>query len=167
MTVKLDPRFKDEVSEIPGGQNIKRCFQCGTCTAGCPVREVEEKYNPRKIIWMIILGMKDMVLSNDFIWLCSECDTCQERCPQDVRIPDVMNAVKNLLVKEGHIHASLAKRAEQVEKHGTLHSLSMSVSKRRENLGLPQILSENKEVQELFRLTGLNSLKSVQGGKAK
>jgi len=165
MTVKLDPKFKDEVSERPGGQNIKRCFQCGTCTAGCPVREVEEKYNPRKIIWMTILGMRDRVLSNDFIWLCSECDTCQERCPQDVRIPDVMVALKNLAVKRGHIHASFAKRVEQVEKHGTLHSLSMSVNKRRESLGLPQIPSENKEVQELFRLTGLDKLESAQGGK--
>ena len=165
MTVTLDPRFKDEVSKIPGGQNIKRCFQCGTCTAGCPVREVEEKYNPRKIIWMTILGMKDKVLSNDFIWLCSECDTCQERCPQDVRIPDVMDVLKNLAVKEGYIHASFTKRVEQVEKHGTLHSLSMSVNKRRESLGLPPIPSQNKEVQELFRLTGLDKLKSGQGGK--
>ena len=114
---------------------------------------------------MTILGMKDRILSNDFIWLCSECDTCQERCPQDVRIPDVMKALKNLAVKEGHIHPSFAKRVEQVEKYGTLHSMRRSVNNRRENLGLPQIPTENKEVQELFRLTGLNKLKGIRGGK--
>lgn len=160
---KLDPKFKEEVSKIPGGQNIKRCFQCGTCNVGCPVREIEEKYNPRKIIRMTVLGMKERVLSSKFIWLCSACYTCQERCPQDVRISDVMNVLKNMAVKEGYIHSSFAKRVELVGTHGRLFPMSEFDNTKRKEIGLPQIPPKNKEVQELFKLTGLNKLLNTEG----
>ena len=39
---ELDPNFKYDVSAQPGGENIKRCFACGVCTAGCLIREVDE-----------------------------------------------------------------------------------------------------------------------------
>jgi len=42
----LDPKFKYEVAREPGGENIKYCFQCGTCTSGCKVAELDSKYNP-------------------------------------------------------------------------------------------------------------------------
>lgn len=155
---KLDAKFKDAVSKVPGGQNVKRCFQCGTCNVGCPVRDIEEKYNPRKIIRMTILGMRERVLSSDFIWLCSTCYTCQERCPQDVRIPEVMNALKNLAVQEGIIHSSFVKRVELIGTLGRLFPISSFDNKKRQELGLPQIPPENKEVQKLFRLTGLNAI---------
>jgi heterodisulfide reductase subunit C len=162
---KLDPKFKDEVTSVPGGKNIKRCFQCGTCNVGCPVREIEEKYNPRKIIRMTVLGMKERVLTSDFIWLCSACYTCQERCPQDVRIPEVMNALKNLAVKKGYIHNSFAKRAELIGAQGRLFPISKFDNTKRRELGLPEIPPENKEVPELFKLTKLNKRSSVEGGK--
>jgi len=78
----LDPEFADEIAQIPGGEFIRTCFQCGTCTVGCPIRAIDERYNPRKIIRMALLGMRDQVLSSDFIWLCSSCYTCQERSRQ-------------------------------------------------------------------------------------
>ncbi|UCH31177.1 MAG: 4Fe-4S dicluster domain-containing protein [Candidatus Bathyarchaeota archaeon] len=158
---KLDPTFKDEVSNTRGGQNIKRCYQCGTCNVGCPVREIEEKYNPRRIIRMTVLGMKKRVLSSDFIWLCSACYTCNERCPQDVRIADVMNALKNLAVKEGYIHSSFAKRLELIETNGRLFPVSQFDNTKRKELGLPQIPPKNEEVQELCKLTDSNKLTNV------
>jgi heterodisulfide reductase subunit C len=165
MITKLDPKFKYEVAKVPGGQNIMRCFQCGTCNVGCPVREIEEKYNPRKIIRMSVLGMRERVLSSDFIWLCSACYTCQERCPQDVRIPEVMNALKNLAVKEGYIHSSFAKRVELVGTQGRLFPISKFDNTKRKELGLPQIPPENKEVQELFKLRSRKKLSSAGGGE--
>ena len=83
----LDPNFKYEVAREPGGENIRYCFACGTCTASCPVRAVDEKYNPRKIIRMVLLGMKEEVLKSDFIWLCSTCYTCHERCTRTCGSP--------------------------------------------------------------------------------
>ncbi len=72
----LDPNFKHEVAQEHGGENIKRCFACGTCSAVCPVFFVNEKYNPRKIIRMILLGMKKDVLESDFICLYIEAIPC-------------------------------------------------------------------------------------------
>ncbi|UCG36090.1 MAG: 4Fe-4S dicluster domain-containing protein [Candidatus Bathyarchaeota archaeon] len=164
VATKLDPKFKDEVSKTRGGQNIKRCYQCGTCNVGCPVREIEEKYNPRKIIRMTILGMRERVLSSEFIWLCSACYTCSERCPQDVRIADVMNALKNLAVKEGHVHSSFAKRLEVIEANGRLFPVSQFDNAKRKELGLPQIPPKNEEVQELCKLVGSSKPSNVGGG---
>ena len=83
---ELDADFKDQVRAMPGGEHLLRCYACGTCTAGCPVREIDERYNPRKIIRMVLLGMKKRVLESDFIWMCSTCYSCEERCPQSLPI---------------------------------------------------------------------------------
>ena len=53
-----DTKFKYDVAEEPGGENIKLCFACGLCTAGCPVADIDPEYNPRRIIRMVILGMR-------------------------------------------------------------------------------------------------------------
>ncbi len=97
---ELDPDFKDEVSREIGGQNIKLCFNCGICTVSCPVRRVDDSYNPRKIIRMILYGMKREVLSSEAIWKCVHCLTCYERCPQNVKFAEVIEALKILAVEE-------------------------------------------------------------------
>ena len=163
MPIKLDPNFKYEVTNVSGGHNILRCFQCGTCSAGCPVREIDEKYNPRKIIRMVILGMKDRVLSSDFIWLCSQCETCEERCPQDVRIPEVMDAIKNLAVKKGYIHEAFAKQAETIGELGILYAISDFENKKRDTLGLPKLPTKNLEVSEIYKITGLDKILKKNG----
>jgi len=97
-----DETFADQVRASPGGEKITYCFSCGTCTAACPIKWVEEKYNPRRIIRMVMLGMRDEVLSSPFIWLCSACDICYRRCPQDVRISDLMKAIRSVAIREGY-----------------------------------------------------------------
>ena len=59
---KADPSFVDEIKRTPGGENIALCYACGTCTASCPVRAIDEQFNPRRIIHMARLGLKDIVL---------------------------------------------------------------------------------------------------------
>jgi len=112
---ELDPKFKYEVAEQPGGENIKVCFSCGLCTAGCPVSEIDENYNSRKIIHMVLLGMREQVLSSDFIWLCSLCYTCYAHCPQNVKFTDVMRALRTMAVKEGYVHPSFPDRIKEVD----------------------------------------------------
>ncbi len=97
---KLDANFKYEVAEEIGGQNIKLCFGCGVCTVSCPVRKIDDSYNPRKIIRMILYGMKEEILSSETIWKCAHCLTCLERCPQDVKFAEVITALKILAVRE-------------------------------------------------------------------
>ena len=112
---ELDPKFKYEVAEQPGGENIKVCFACGLCTAGCPVSEIDENYNPRKIIHMVLLGMRQQVLSSDLIWLCSLCYTCYAHCPQNVKFTDVMRALRTMAVNEGYVHPSFPDRIKEID----------------------------------------------------
>ena len=113
---ELDSKFKYEVSEQPGGENLKLCFSCGICTAGCPVTEVEGEYNPRKLIRMILLGMKEEVLSSNLIWLCSLCYTCYARCPQNVKFTDIMGVLRDMAVREKYVHPSFIKNIDEIDR---------------------------------------------------
>jgi len=142
--------FAEMVAAEPGGEAIRSCYACGTCSAGCPVRRVNSAYNPRKIIRMILLGLKDRVLASDFIWLCSSCYTCQERCPQGVKITDLMTAVRNIAVREGFSPSGVAMQADLIRRHGRLYPLDDFDHKKREKAGLPPLPSEIEEVARLL-----------------
>ena len=150
----FDPHFRDEVAAEPGGEHIRRCFSCGTCTAGCPVGGVTDKYNPRRIIHMALLGMREQVLTNDFVWLCSVCYTCYERCPQDVRIPELMNAIRNIAVREGHVPQTFKTQVEKLRQHGRLYEIEDYENERRAEYGLPPIREEADEVRRVLDATG-------------
>lgn len=155
---ELDPTFKDQVAKELGGKNIMRCFSCGTCTAGCPVRAIDGKYNPRKIIHMVILGMKERVLKSDFIWLCSTCYTCYDRCPQGVHLTDIMTAIKNIAVKEGYIHPAFREQARLIGTFGRLYEVEDFDNKKREKMGLPQV---KKTFDDVTELTGETRVKEM------
>jgi heterodisulfide reductase subunit C len=157
---ELNRDFKYEISKQPGGENIRYCFACGTCTASCPVRAIDAKYNPRKIIRMCLLGMKDRVLASDFIWLCSNCYTCHERCPQDVGITEVMNVLKNMAVKEGHLNSTILRQVRQIAAKGRLFDIDEFDNARRKKLGLPPLKNGCDEVKKIFEITGAD--KSVE-----
>jgi len=110
----LDPRFKYDVAARPGGENIKLCFACGTCTAGCPVSEVDPEFNPRKIIRQVLLGMRKEILSSPVIWRCVQCYSCTAKCPQNVRFREIMRALREMAVEEGYAEASLLDEVEEI-----------------------------------------------------
>ena len=98
--------FKSEVIAA-GGEGIAACYQCGTCSGGCPTVAAMD-YTPRQIIRMVNLGMRDRVLSSKTIWLCASCYQCQVRCPREVKITEVMAALKSIAMREGY-NSSIAK----------------------------------------------------------
>jgi heterodisulfide reductase subunit C len=149
----LDPNFKYEVAAELGGANISRCFACGTCTAGCPVRDIDEKYNPRKIIHMVLLGMRERVLKSDFIWLCSTCYTCYDRCPQDVQLTTIMTILKNIAAREGYIHPSFKEQTRLITTFGRLYEVEDFDNKKREKLGLPPIKKRFEDIAKLAKDT--------------
>ena len=105
--------FADQVRTTPGGEKLTLCFSCGTCTATCPIQWIEEKYNPRRIIKMVMLGMKEEVLSDPVIWLCSACDICYRRCPQGIRISDLMKAIRDIAIQEGYEPVRIVAEVDQ------------------------------------------------------
>ena len=157
----LDTNFKNEISHESGGENIKHCFSCGTCVAACPVRWINEKYNPRKIIRMALLGMRKQVLESDFIWFCSTCYTCHERCPQEVQIAQIMNVLKNIASREGYAHPAYIRQADTIRSLGRLYEIDQFDNRKRERLGLPKISTDSSEMNRIFEITGMDKLIGV------
>lgn len=109
----LDSRFRHEVAAHPGGENIKLCFACGTCTACCPVAGMDPEFNPRKIIRQVLLGMRKEVLCSPVIWRCIQCYSCTAKCPQNVKFREIIRALREMAVAEGFADASLPEGVEE------------------------------------------------------
>jgi heterodisulfide reductase subunit C len=143
-TEKLDSSFLRKIMKNPGGEKILVCFQCGVCCASCPLRLINPEYNPRKIVKKAILGMKDQVLSNEFVWFCADCNACTERCPQGVNPSEVMKAIKNVAVEEGVMPEAVKKIVENLEEHGRVYPVEDFIQDEREMNDLPRIEPDSK-----------------------
>ena len=98
---EINSAFAAEVTSIPGGEHLNSCFSCGACSGICPVSQAIPDFDPRKMIHMIRMGLKDKLLKSDLLWFCSKCRSCIFVCPQDVRFADIMTALRQLAMKEG------------------------------------------------------------------
>jgi heterodisulfide reductase subunit C len=80
------------------------------------VSEVDSDFNPRKIIRQVLLGMREEVLSSSVIWCCVQCYSCTAKCPQNVRFREIVRALREMAVAEGHADASLLEQVEDLGK---------------------------------------------------
>ncbi|MFH1131730.1 MAG: 4Fe-4S dicluster domain-containing protein [Pseudomonadota bacterium] len=125
----MDHAFVQEVHSIPGGDEIKRCIQCGTCSGTCPVSWAMEE-SPRQIIAMIRAGLRDKVLSSTTIWTCASCYSCTARCPQEIKITDIMYILKRLAMRQEMAHGKPAQALSTsfirlVNRYGRNHELGL------------------------------------------
>jgi heterodisulfide reductase subunit C len=130
---ELDPKFKYEVAHQPGGENLKFCFACGVCTAGCPVSDISDKFDPRKIIRMVLMGMRERVLSSDFVWYCTQCFTCSGHCPQNVKFTDIIRVLRDMAVKEGYVDSTFLQKVKELDQFSqkVRHRMMTSIVGRR------------------------------------
>lgn len=92
-----------EIAALPGGENIHRCWQCGSCTNACTVNAIEPRFNPRYWIYLIRMGMESELLRDkDIIWQCVSCHKCTYACPRDVVPEGVMKATAHWLELKGY-----------------------------------------------------------------
>ncbi len=110
-TVKIeDLKLKkgDLVKEVEElcGENLFGCYQCGTCSAGCPFID-DMDLSPDEVIRYVILD-KQEVLNSKTIWLCSSCFTCAERCPRDINITKIMEALRQIILRRKIDRTNLA-----------------------------------------------------------
>ena len=97
----LDPDYRLlEQIEAEGPFQAGACFQCRKCTNGCPVTFAMDLY-PDEVIRMVILGQRDTILACRTIWVCAACETCTTRCPNEVRISELMDCLKEMALREG------------------------------------------------------------------
>jgi heterodisulfide reductase subunit C len=151
--------FAREITSKHGGETITRCYQCGTCASTCPVARTTERYNPRQIIRLALLGQRDEVLKGDAIWLCASCYNCQERCPQKVEIADVIYALRNIAIREGNIPSIYTEFATGLMNEGRLAPISKFVEKKRPEYGLPPLKPTDIEaLKKILTATGFDKI---------
>lgn len=90
------------------GQDVRACYQCGKCTAGCPLASTMDLM-PNQILRLLQLGAHQDVLGSRTIWQCASCLTCAARCPKDVDPARVMDALRTLLTRRGGAHVDIAR----------------------------------------------------------
>lgn len=90
--------FVQQTEEI-SGQDLLACNQCGKCSAGCPIVGSMDIL-PSQILRMAQLGMEDVLESNT-IWICASCLTCVARCPKGVDLPRLMEALRQIALRQG------------------------------------------------------------------
>jgi len=107
LILRMEPgnkQFKDRVTEL-SGENVDLCFQCGACSSGCPMTQ-EMDYLPSKIIRMVQLGLEE-ALESSTIWVCTTCFNCEVRCPRGIDIANVMEALRQLVLRKKYNRVSL------------------------------------------------------------
>ena len=92
--------FGREIMAVPGCESLLSCIQCGTCSGTCPLSVYMEN-SPRQIMALVRADFKDEVLRSNSIWLCASCYGCTVECPREIRITDIMYALKQRAIRDG------------------------------------------------------------------
>ncbi len=147
----LDFEFKKKLDQIIGGELHSYCFQCGACVGDCPTARYSERFNPRVIMLMCIMGRHEELLEEDsVIWECTNCYNCMERCPQDVKPAEVIVALKNLAGERGNRPEKVDMMVRSVEKTGLTGKVTPAINKIRVDLGLEPV--KPQPVKEIVKL---------------
>jgi heterodisulfide reductase subunit C len=147
----VDLAFRDEIREL-SGQDLDACYHCHKCTAGCPMAG-SMQYGPAWIIRQVALGEASEALGSRDIWLCSGCYTCATRCPNDIDVSAVIDALRQV---------ALRRRVSAAERDALLfHRLFLGVveqlgkSHEALMLGLFKVLSHTPIYQDMGAGAGL------------
>jgi len=96
---ELREAFLEQVDIVPGGEKLRKCIQCGTCTGSCPVSYAMD-LSPREVIARFRAGDIESILKSRTIWICASCYACTVRCPQDIKITDLLYALKRVSMEK-------------------------------------------------------------------
>ena len=96
----VSPAFPADIMAKPGGEALRDCIQCGTCSGACPM-SVYMDLTPRRVIALTRAGLERDVLQSGTPWLCASCYECQVRCPRDIKVTDIMYALKRRAIEKG------------------------------------------------------------------
>lgn len=145
--------FRRELDAVEGGSGHNYCYQCGACVGDCPAAEYSERFNPRVIMLQALLGLEENLLGEDSVlWECTNCCTCYERCPQEVKPIDVIVALKNLAVQRGTHPPAVAQLPAAIADTGRTVRVTDLSQRRRAELGLTPVT--DVPTGELERMLG-------------
>jgi quinone-modifying oxidoreductase subunit QmoC len=91
-----------------GGDTMKKCFQCATCSVACELSPKEYAF-PRKEMINASWGLKDKLMQDPDIWLCHGCMDCSQQCPRGARPGDVMAALRSYVYRHYSVPSFMGK----------------------------------------------------------
>jgi len=173
------------------GVILSHCYQCGKCTAGCPLNE-EMDVMPNQILRMLQLelpGYEDKILSSLSIWLCLACDTCYSRCPQEVKLSQVMDFLRQESIRQDKVNPkakdilSFHKAfLDSIKLNGKLHEVGLTIDYKLRTLNLmqdvqmvpsmmakgklaifPHQVKNTKEIAKIFKRISEDNPKPLKG----
>ena len=130
-------------------EKLKYCYQCGRCSSGCDINRLDISFQPHRLLHLISMGAIDKVFKSDTIWKCTTCFTCSERCPQGIKVTEILWIARTIAVKAGHIPELLITQKDILLRTGRLIPMD---NKKREKVGLPEMLEESSVVAQIFKI---------------
>lgn len=126
-----DTAFMDAVAE-ESGQDLKSCYQCGNCTAGC-VYTHDYDLPVHQVMRLVQTGQRDQVLACRSIWLCATCQACTTRCPNNIEVATVMDVLRHMARREGFAPEKLVKTfadgfLASVARHGRVFEAGLAMA---------------------------------------
>ncbi len=122
--------FVEEIASEPGGECIRWCVQCGTCSGSCP-NVLWMDHSPRKIIALVRAGKRQEVLSSNSMWSCASCYLCAVRCPRGIEMPELMHVLECAATREGLANGKVSTPSmhrtfvDAVKNRGRMHELGL------------------------------------------
>lgn len=120
------------------GQDAYKCFTCGMCVAGCPVGYHAPEYNLVHNLWDAYYH--DYL--SPTLWWCATCYTCQDRCPHDVRMVEIIFLLQQLYAELYGRPESIDSLVRLVERGGYMGDITPGLNRKREQMGLPPLSTE-------------------------
>ncbi len=151
------------------GASPMACYQCTKCSSGCPVA-ARADLMPHELVRLVQTGQRGSALGNRFIWECTSCHTCVTRCPQQVDIPAMNDALREIGRREGVAAKGTAVPVfneiflETVRKRGRIHEISLMASFK---LRTRRLLDDMDKAPAMFSKGKLPLLGERVGEKAK
>ena len=112
--IEPDVGFIKEVVGL-GGDTLKKCFQCATCSVACPISP-DTKPFPRKEMIAASWGLKDRLVGNLDIWLCHHCGDCTTLCPRGAKPGEVLGAVRSYAIADYAVPKAVGKAVNDPKK---------------------------------------------------
>ena len=158
-----DPDFTAEFIDA-GIETVKHCFQCGTCSGSCPSGR-RTPYKVRQIVRKCLLGLKEEVIADDALWMCTTCYTCQERCLRSVKIVEIIKKARNIAAHAGYMAKPHKMTGVFVMNTGHGVPINDATKALRTKIGLSEIPPTTHafpealaEVQKICKITGFDEL---------